>query len=305
MAAPRDRLREFVDLIIAGLDEDLDGSSIAARALVSRYHFDRLVAAALGEPPGVFRRRLLIERAAWRLASSPASVTDVAIEAGCRSVEGFDRAFVRAFGAPPSRSRSAKGFRLPAPNGIHFHPPGGVFVPAERKGAPMMDVLDRLLEHDLWSARRILERAASLRPAALDRRVWERWDRMPFDADEPTVRSMLARMVWTYENWTASVAGREAPRSGGSSIDALGLRLERSGPEFVALVRDLRDRGEWDAGFVDALCDPPESFTFGGMVAHVLTFSAYRRQMLIKALAALGVDDVGLGDPVEWERSLA
>ena len=106
----------------------------------------------------------------------------------------------------------------------------------------MMDVLDRLLEHDLWFARRILERAASLRPAALDRRVWERWDRMPFDADEPTVRSMLARMVWTYENWTASVAGREAPRSGGSSIDALRLRLERSGPEFVALVRDRTDR---------------------------------------------------------------
>jgi hypothetical protein len=41
------------------------------------------------------------------------------------------------------------------------------------------------------------------------------------------------------------------------------------------------------------------------MVAHVLTFSAYRLQMLIKALARLGADDVGIGDPVEWERSLA
>ena len=305
MAGRRDRLREFVDLISAGLDDDVDGSSLAARALVSRYHFDRLMAAALGEPPGAFRRRLLMERAAWRLGASPTSVTDVAIEAGYRSLEGFDRAFVRAFGTPPSRYRAETRFRLPAHNGIHFHPPGGILVPAERKGAQTMDVIDRLLEHDLWFSGRLLERAASLPPDEIDRQVWERWDRMPFDAEEPTVRSMLTRMVWTYENWTASVVGREVPQRGDTSIDGLRSRLERSGPEFADLVRSVRDRGDWDAEFVDALCDPPESFTFGGMIAHVLTFSAYRRQVLVKAFKELGIEDLGLGDPVEWERSLA
>jgi hypothetical protein len=54
--------------------------------------------------------------------------------------------------------------------------------------------------------------------------------------------------------------------------------------------------------FVDALCQPPVSFTFGGVVAHVLTFSAHRRQVLIGALEELGVDGVEPGDPIEWER---
>ena len=44
-----DRLREFVDLMIASLDEPVEGSTMAARAFVSRFHFDRLVSAALGE----------------------------------------------------------------------------------------------------------------------------------------------------------------------------------------------------------------------------------------------------------------
>jgi hypothetical protein len=38
--------------------------------------------------------------------------------------------------------------------------------------------------------------------------------------------------------------------------------------------RDQALGGAWDAAFVDALCEPPESFTFGAAVAHVLTWSA-------------------------------
>jgi AraC family transcriptional regulator len=75
--------------------------------------------------------------------------------------------------------------------------------------------------------------------------------------------------------------------------------------EFVDRVRAIRDRGEWDTGFVDALCDPPESFTYGGMLAHVATFSAYRRTLAMLALRQLGVEDIGIGDPIEWERALA
>src|SRR5205085_4694286 len=125
-----------------------------------------------------------------------------------------------------------------------------------------------------------------------------------FDAQAPTVRSMLSRLVWTKENWNASVAGRAVPERGDDSIEGLRRRQRVAAEEFAGLARGIRDRGEWDAGFVDALCDPPESFTFGGMIAHVLTFSAYRRQVLVKAFKELGIEDLGLGDPVEWERSL-
>lgn len=45
----RDRLRELLDLILASLEEAIDGRGIAARGCLSRYQFDRLAAAAIGD----------------------------------------------------------------------------------------------------------------------------------------------------------------------------------------------------------------------------------------------------------------
>lgn len=47
--------------------------------------------------------------------------------------------------------------------------------------------------------------------------------------------------------------------------------------------------------FVDALCDPPERFQYGAVLAHILTFSAYRRQLAFAALTQTG-RDIGYGD---------
>jgi AraC family transcriptional regulator len=68
---------------------------------------------------------------------------------------------------------------------------------------------------------------------------------------------------------------------------------------------ETRDRRAWDDAFVDVTCDPPWSFTYGGMVAHVLTWSAHRRHVLIGALRCLGAECVGSGDPLEWEQPAA
>jgi AraC family transcriptional regulator len=62
------------------------------------------------------------------------------------------------------------------------------------------------------------------------------------------------------------------------------------------------DERAWNDTFIDALSDPPQSFTFGGVIAHVITYSAYRREVLIGSLAELGVHDIEPGDPTEWER---
>src|SRR5687768_18450605 len=97
-----DRLRDVVDAVIEALDEGLDGRALAARAMLSPFHFNRLVRAGLGEAPAAFRRRLLLERAAWRLGRG-VSVTDAGLEAGYEAIEAFSRAFTRAHGVPPSR----------------------------------------------------------------------------------------------------------------------------------------------------------------------------------------------------------
>jgi hypothetical protein len=38
------------------------------------------------------------------------------------------------------------------------------------------------------------------------------------------------------------------------------------------------------------------------MLAHIVTFNSYRRLTAAAALRDLGVDGVGFGDPIEYER---
>jgi hypothetical protein len=44
------------------------------------------------------------------------------------------------------------------------------------------------------------------------------------------------------------------------------------------------------------------SFTFGSVIAHILTVSMTRRQVVMDLLRELGVPDVEKRDPIEWER---
>ena len=304
MPGHSDRLRDVVDTVLEALDEGLDGRALAARAMLSPFHFNRLVRAGIGEAPATFRRRLLLERAAWRLGRG-ASVSDAALEAGYEAVEAFSRAFSRAHGIPPSRFASdARDFRLSAPNGIHFHPPGGLLLPGQPRTSSM-DLSDRLVEHDHWHTARLLEQASALPDEALDRHVRPGFVVHAFEGPEPDVRTMLERIVFTKEVWTAAIGGRDIPPRDQSGIAALQARLTAVQPQFTALVRRIRDRGEWDDVFVDALCTPPVSFTFGSVIAHILTASVVRRQMVMGALADLGIKDVEMRDPIEWERMLA
>lgn len=82
-------------------------------------------------------------------------------------------------------------------------------------------------------------------------------------------------------------------------------RLEKADAGLQQVFHDVRRRGGRDDTFVDALCDPPETFTFGGVFAHIMTFNAHRRLMALDALRQLGVKTEGFGDPIEYEQSVA
>ncbi len=82
-------------------------------------------------------------------------------------------------------------------------------------------------------------------------------------------------------------------------------RLDSAFGEFIALVRKVQAENLWETSFIDMVCRPPETFTYGGMIAHVVTFSAYRRTAVIEAFEHFGIEDFGAGDPVEWQRSQA
>src|SRR5262245_55460540 len=108
----RDRLRELLDAVLAEEHRNLD--AMASGAFASPYHFSRQLSAGAGEPPVAMRRRVMLERAAWRIQQGT-SVTDAAFEAGYDSVEGFARAFGRSYGHPPGQVVEGDHW-LPAPN---------------------------------------------------------------------------------------------------------------------------------------------------------------------------------------------
>jgi AraC family transcriptional regulator len=292
-----DRLRELIDLVLSSLDEPANGASLARQAHFSRDHLDRLLAAATGESPVALRRRLLLERAAWQLRTGAASPSDAAAAAGYGSLAAFSRAFSRAYGAPPSAFSGE--VELEAPNGIHFHPPAGLLIPMSR--AAPSDLTDRLVRHHLARVRELLAVAATLPASALERELRPGLVVVWFEGEEASAALMCERLVYTLEVWVAAIAGEPVPAGGGEWAP----RFERAALAFERLAKRIRDRGAFDDAFVDALCEPPQSFTYGGVLAHILSLGAVRREALASVLRELGVAVPSSGDPIEWEAQSA
>jgi AraC-like DNA-binding protein len=92
----RAHLHDSVDRAVA-LDE------LARVAGLSGFHLTRHFAAAYGEPPARYHRRLRLERAAELLRRGEISPTGAAERFGYADLPAFTRAFRSAFGHPPSR----------------------------------------------------------------------------------------------------------------------------------------------------------------------------------------------------------
>jgi len=301
MSTATDTFATFVDTLASNLDDhEARGDALAARAYLSRFHFDRVVSAAAGETPAKFRRRVLLERSAYRLVTSDVGVLDIAVEAGYSSNEAFTRAFQRAYGAGPSawRRKPSSRIQLDTPNGVHFHPPGGLRLPARTEVASM-DLLVKMVEHHVWLVGELVDRAHTLTEEQLDKPIEVSVD----DGDDvASLRSLLSRLIGQLDMWNAALATRayDFGVESNERTDSMRSRLAEAGPTYLAHVREVCEAGRLDETFVDAICEPPHVFTYGGMIAHVLTFAAYRRTLAVQALDAAGVTDLGWGDPMRW-----
>jgi AraC family transcriptional regulator len=299
------RLREMV---VDSLDGEQSANGFARRAYLSRTQFYRVFRALIEETPVAMRRRLLLERAAWQLSRTKHPVTDIALDANYGSLEAFTRAFHNAFGVSPSlyRRMGATHTQLHAGNGIH-HRSGK----DDTKGAdPFMDLFDIFSGQESWHTRRLLELAKTLDDAQLDRPLNNQIHVFPWDGPDGSLRQLLDRMVQTKEAWAAAMAGGITPLFDNAPPEdrtpaAMLARLEKADRAFNSVLTDVRNRRAWEDTFVDALCEPPETFTFGGTFAHVITFNAYRRMVAIDVLRSLGVKVEGVGCPMEYLDSLA
>ena len=274
---------------------------MAERSAYSRSHFSRMLTRTVGESPSSLRRRLRLEAAASMLRRTRWSIGEIAVEVGYRSPEAFTKAFRRAFGTSPRAFRI--GSALPiigSRSGIHFHPSG---IIVRRLGANAMTLTQLLFKHHVDELGSILKAASLLTSSQLDEQTVSQGDEIPFDRHDTTLRALLEAMVYTEEVWLAAFSASETPvPASGASVERLQERHAQSSDGLSRFVEEIEAQGLWESEFVDALCCPPERFTFGGVVAHILVFSAHRRQMALAALRKLGVDNFGYGDPLVWLR---
>jgi hypothetical protein len=255
------------------------------------------------ETPVAMRRRLLLERAAWQLSRTPLPVTEIGLNAEYGSLEAFTRAFRKAFGVSPSlyRRMGATHTYLHTTNGIHHHSSKGT--------DPSMDLFDIFSGQESWHMRRLLNLAGTLNDEQLDKPLKNQVKVFPWDGPDQSLRQILDRMVMTKEVWAAAFTGSGMPPMEQAppehrSPSAMMARLEKADAAFNGVLTDVRNRSAWNDTFVDALCEPPETFTFGGTFAHVITFNFYRRMLAIDALQRLGVAVEGFGCPEEYLTSL-
>ena len=117
---------------------------------------------------------------------------------------------------------------------------------------------------------------------------------------EPTLRSLLSRLVGQMDMWNSSVANQpyDFAVEEHESLESMRSRLEVVGPAFLAQVREACSSGGLDEMFVDMTGDEPYAFTYGGMIAHVLTYAAHRRTLAVGALSSAGADLDD--DPLGW-----
>lgn len=296
-----DAFAGFVDHLAEALDDvhlsDVSGDQWAARLHFSRFHFDRMIRSVAGEPPSAFRRRILLERAAYRMITTRVPLLDIAVEAGYGSHEAFMRAFAKAYGVAPSTWRRRPGhIQIAAPSGVHFHPPGGLRLPARDK-VTSMDLLTKMVEHHIWLTGEMVRLAERLTDDQLDEPIG-----LDVDEDEQSIRRLLSRLIGQLGMWNAALATRDYDWSVEEHefLTSMRRRLADEGPTYLSHVRGVVDGNRLDDTFVDALCEPAEVFTYGGMIAHVLTFAAHRRTLVVLAFARHGVEDLGWGDPMKW-----
>ncbi|TFV55741.1 helix-turn-helix domain-containing protein [Mycobacterium sp. PS03-16] len=293
----RDRLRELLDAVVDA--DNADVGDMARSSYASEFHFSREVRRLTGEPPAALRRRIMLERAAWRLQRGEA-VAAVAAAEGWSSPEVFSRAFRRTFGVPPSQAADV-GFRVPAPNGLHFHPPQSLWLDGDGTGKEP-DVSQFMVAHDVSDTAYLLGAARALTDEQWTAELVPGQTVLDWDGPEPSVRAVLSALVWTKEVWLATIEGRDFPeRPAAATVADLTARHERVGKHWAALVSEYASTGRMGDTVIDALCEPPESFQLYGIVAHVLTYSAHRRALVRTMLAELGVA-THRGDPLEWMR---
>ena len=157
-----------------------------------------------------------------------------------------------------------------------------------------MDLLDRLLGHDAWTTRQLLEICETLDDEALDRE---------FDIGHRTLRRTFDHIVGNMEIWSALMSGQEVKRSNDRTVRGMIDRLSTAATRLQSVSRRIADNSAWDELWTDHLDDPPRQKRFGTAIAHVVTHSMHHRAQVLYMLRLSNVESLPEGDVFSWENA--
>lgn len=107
------KMNEALHYIEENITNDIDFKKVAALALCSEYHFQRMFSFLAGVTLSEYIRRRRLTVAAFELQDSDIKVIDLAMKYGYNSPDSFTRAFQNIHGITPSEARN-KGKSLKA-----------------------------------------------------------------------------------------------------------------------------------------------------------------------------------------------
>lgn len=286
--------------MLGDLDESNDAKALADKTGYSRAQFDRISRKELGGPAMTVRRRLLLERAAFQLTRTQQSVTEIAFDAGFESLEGFCRAFRSAFGVSAKRFRTlaSTDFRIGFPQRIHYAESSSTSYLQDSN----MSVLQLLINHHHQEVHRFLQLAGNLPEADLDKPI-AAYEVQPWLDPGLTLRQALGRASAYAAPWLDTICGEQHPYEP-ATLEEMVDANNKNRDGFLALVESIERDRSFDLTFVDAKCDPPEVFSYAGVIAHALTFATYKRMAVSEAFRALGLKDFRVSDPIITDREL-
>ena len=204
---------------------------------------------------------------------------------------------------PAQRDPGRRTHWLPAPNGIHFHPPTSLWVHTTEQ--PMNPVTELLVAHDLDDTRALLDAGQGRARGGLRRGTCPARPSWPGTARRSRWPPCSSTWCGPRRSGSPRSPARTCPTGGADDVrlpvarhDAVAPRWRRPGATSTVAAPGT-------TVLVDALCEPPESFVMSSVLAHVLTFAAHRRQLARLGLRAPGARGRRTATRSMWLRAAA
>jgi uncharacterized damage-inducible protein DinB len=167
--------------------------------------------------------------------------------------------------------------------------------------AAVTGVFDRLLGHNQWATRLLLERCRGLTPAQFTQR---------FDIGPGSLHDTLLHVVGAMRRWADRIEQRplrdsiEKPKHPRPPAEILAL-LDDAARDFKGVADRVVEEDRLDEKFQVVFSGVPEPqvMTRGTALVHVLTHGVHHRAQCLNMLRRLGVQDLPDIDALDWEAA--